>query len=203
MRYIATFGYHANHIFDDSSNFVGTKERISDVILIYSVDEDAKNYELQQIEKTKEELESKLKFLEVPHIIIKVDPYDFNENVKRFRSYIIPKTIINITGGKRIVGHALFYSAILERNKIEKVIYVSKIGKIIELPLISPEIKLTTFEKQILKILDKRKYMYVSEIARELGKSISMVSEYISKLEKKGLVRKIHEGRKRRIERVI
>ncbi len=203
MRYIATFGYHADHIFDDSLDFIGTKERISDVILIYSVDEDAKNYELQQIEKTKKELESKLKFLEVPYIIIKVDPYDFNENVKRFRSYIIPKTIINVTGGKRIVGYSLFYSAILERNKIEKVIYVSKIGKIIELPLISPEIKLTTFEKQILKILDKRKYMYVSEIARELGKSISMVSEYISKLEKKGLVRKIHEGRKRRIERVI
>lgn len=203
MRYIATFGYHTNHIFDDYSNFVGTKEQISDVILIYSVDEYAKDYELQQIEKTKEELKSKLKSLEVPYIIIKVDPYDFNENVKRFRRHIIPKTIINITGGKRIVGYALFYSAILERNKIEKVIYVSKLGKMIELPLVSPNITLTTFEKQILKILNRKKYMYVNEIAKELGKSISMVSEYISKLEKKGLVKKIHEGRKRRIEKVI
>lgn len=203
MRYVATFGYHTNHIFDECSNFVGTKEQISDVILIYSVDEDAKDSELQQIEKTKEELESKLKSLEVPYITIKVDPYDFNENIKRFRRYIIPKTIINITGGKRIVGHALFYSAILERNKIEKVIYVSKRGKIIELPLVTPNITLTNFEKQILKILDRRRYMYVSEIAMELGKSISIVSEYISKLEKKGLVKKIHEGRKRRVERVI
>jgi len=203
MRYIATFGYHTNHIFDDCSNFIGTKEQISDVILIYSVDDDAKDYELQQIEKTKEELELKLKSLEIPYIIIKVDPYDFNKNVKRFRKYIIPKTTINITGGKRIVGHALFYSAILERNKIEKVIYVSKIGKVIELPLVSPNITLTTFEKQILKILDRKKYMYVSEIAKELGKSVSMVSEYISKLEKKGLIKKIHKGRKRIIERII
>jgi len=83
------------------------------------------------------------------------------------------------------------------------VIYVSKTGKMIELPLVSPNITLTTFEKQILKILNGKKYMYVNEIANELGKSISMVSEYISKLEKKGLVKKIHEGRKRRIEKTI
>ncbi len=203
MRYIATFGYHINHIFDSCSNFVGAKEQIDDAILVYSVDTDIKDNELQQIENTKEELKSKLNSLEIPHIFIKVDPYDFNKNVKKFRKYIIPKTIINITGGKRIIGYALFYSSILERDKVESVIYVPKAGEIIELPLVSPDITLSNFEKQILKILNGKKYMYVYEIAMELGKSTSMVSEYISRLESKGLIRKIREGRKKRIERVI
>jgi len=203
MRYIATFGFHANHILDSDLNFIGVHEKVSDAILIYSIDEDASHEEKRRIENTKEELKSKLEILEIPHLFIKVDPYKFNENVKRFRKYIVPKTFINLTGGKRIVGYALFYASVLERDNVEKVIYVPKMGEIIELPLVSPDVTLTPFEEQILELLDKREYMYVSEIARELGRSISTVSEYISKLEKKGLIRKIYEGRKRRIERVI
>lgn len=204
MRYIATFGFHAKHIFDNDLNFIGVHKKVSDAILIYSVEDYATNEDRQKIENTKEELKSKFEKLEIPYIIKKVDePYKFSENVKRFRKYIVPKTLINLTGGKRVVGYALFYASILEKDNVEKVIYVPRIGEIIELPLVSPDVTLTHLEEQILELLNKKEYMYVSEIARELSKSVSTVSEYLSRLEKKGLIKKIYEGRKRRIERLI
>ncbi|CAB3287759.1 putative CRISPR locus-related DNA-binding protein Csa3 [Methanocaldococcus lauensis] len=204
MRYITTFGYHPNHIFDEEGKIIGiNNEKISNMILIYSLDVDADEKSMNSIEKTKKYIESKLKEHNIPYLFVEVSPYEFNVNVKKFRKYIVPKTVINLTGGKRIVGYALFYAAILEKENVEKVFYVSKSGKIIEFPLISTDIKLTELEKEILNLLDKNGEMFVSDIAHKLKKSLSTISEYVSQLEEKGLVEKLSKGRRKIVRKVI
>ncbi|WP_456472605.1 CRISPR-associated CARF protein Csa3 [Methanocaldococcus sp.] len=204
MRYMATFGCHKNHIFDKNGEIIGMDiEKISNMILIYSLDADADEKIINIIKNTKDYIESKLKEYNIPYLFIEVNPYEFKINVKNFRKYIVPKTIINLTGGKRIVGYALFYAAILEKENIEKVFYVSKLGKIIEFPLIPPDIKLTEFEMKILDLLDKEKELSISDIAHKLKKSLSTISEYTSQLEKKGLIKKLSKGRKKIVKKII
>lgn len=204
MRYIATFGYHTNHIFDKNGKIIGIDdEKISNMILIYSLDVDADENTVNSIKNTKNYIESKLKEYNIPYLFVEVNPYEFNTNVKNFRKYIVPKTIINLTGGKRIVGYALFYAAVLEKENVEKVFYVSKLGDIIEFPLIPPDIKLTELEMKILNLLDKEGEMSVSNIAHKLERSLSTISEYVSQLEKKGLVKKLSKGRRKIVKKVI
>ena len=204
MRYITTFGYHTNHIFGKDGKIVGIdNEKISNMILIYSLDVDADEKTINSIKNTKEYIESKLEEYNIPYLFVKVNPYEFRTNVKNFRKYIVPKTIINLTGGKRIVGYALFYAAILEKENVEKVFYVSKLGEIIELPLIPPDIKLTELEMEILNLLDENGDMFVSDIAHKLKRSLSTISEYISQLEEKGLVKKLSKGRRKIVKKII
>ena len=204
MRYIATFGYHTNHIFGKDGKIVGIgNEKISNMILIYSLDVGADEKTINSIKNTKEYIESKLEEYNIPYLFVKVNPYEFRTNVKNFRKYIVPKTIINLTGGKRIVGYALFYAAILEKENVEKVFYVSKLGEIIELPLIPPDIKLTELEMEILNLLDENGDMFVSDIAHKLRRSLSTISEYISQLEEKGLVKKLSKGRRKIVKKII
>ena len=62
MRYIATFGYHTNHIFDKNGKIIGIDdEKISNMILIYSLDVDADENTVNSIKNTKNYIESKLK----------------------------------------------------------------------------------------------------------------------------------------------
>lgn len=81
--------------------------------------------------------------------------------------------------------------------------YVSKLGDIIEFPLIPPDIKLTELEMKILNLLDKEGEMSVSNIAHKLERSLSTISEYVSQLEKKGLVKKLSKGRRKIVKKVI
>jgi|GEM_PF-1733408 len=218
MRYIVTVGEHVNHIFRDGElvlpeRFKKGNFKISSVIVLYSIQEDTKEDYRKKILSNVQDAEERFKPLGIPVAVIEVnEPYLFQERIEEFKELIIPGTLINITGGRRIVGYELLYAAVLVRNEnpeaIKSVFYVTEKGGVIEFPVIDPKVQLTPLELQILRVVKE----YIEETGRppnltELRSrlelvndstySLPFISEYVSRLEKKGYVKKELKGRKK------
>lgn len=202
MRYVCTFGFHLHHILSNNK-LIGWEEKITNVILIYGIEDECSEEERERVLNIKSKLHRELEKLEIPHTFIKVNPFDFIANIEKFKELLSVPSVVNLTGGKRIICYALFYAAIINKKNISKIFYVTKENEIIELPIISLDLKISPFERKILNLLEKKGKLYINQISKFLERSPSMISEYISKLESKGLIKKIYEGKKRKISKVI
>lgn len=218
MRYVVTVGEHINHIFRNGKMILPKRisegnSQISSAVVLYSIREDAtKEYRKKVLSKVKD-AEEGFKGLGLPVAVIEVkEPYLFQERIEEFKKLIIPETVINITGGRRIVGYELLYAAVLVRNEnpeaIKSVFYVTENGGVIEFPVVNPRVQLTPLELQILKVTQD----YTRKIGRppsltELRNqlelindstySLPFISEYVSRLERKGYIKKEKRGRKK------
>jgi len=195
MRHIITIGFHSKHIFKPIRKY-GADE----VFLIYSYQPTSTQEEREIIKKTKREVAMIMESLGLPYTFIEVNPYEFSLNVEKFRKIIRKPTVINLTGGKRIVAFALLYAALYEQEKVEKVVYVSVEGDIVEFPRFLSTAGLTKLEKRILGVCDEKN---ISEIARDLGISLSTASVYIDRLRRKGFVKIIEDGRRKIVKKLI
>jgi len=218
VRYIATVGEHINHIFQNGEIVLPERIRrgnpkISSAIVLYSIREDATEEYRKIILSNVREAEEGFKSLGVPVAVIEVkEPYLFQERIEEFKRLIVPETVINITGGRRIVGYELFYAAVLVRNEspevVKSVFYVTEKGGVIEFPVVDPKVQLTPLELQILRIAQD----YTKQVGRppsltELRNrlelvndstySLPFISEYVSRLERKGYVKKERRGRRK------
>ncbi|NJE01778.1 CRISPR-associated CARF protein Csa3 [Thermococcus sp. JdF3] len=213
MRYIVTVGEHINHVFRGDELILPERLlragfKVSSAIIFYSirehVDEDYRRKILGSVHNAREKFES----LEVPTIVKEVrDPYLFQERIEEFKRLIIPETVINLTGGRRIIGYELFYAAIAVKNNnphaVKSVFYVTEKGVPIELPIIDPRTQLTPLELRILEILRKHGSMHITELRNRLESvndknyTLPLVSEYVSRLEEKGYVKKEQKGRRK------
>ncbi|AAL80768.1 CRISPR locus-related DNA-binding protein [Pyrococcus furiosus DSM 3638] len=220
MRYIVTVGLHINHIFKNDGSLILPKRieeagfNISSAVILYSFMKNAPKEEIEKIKECVKKAQEGFLKLDIPVITKEIkDPYLFQERIKEFERLIIPKTIINLTGGRRILGYELFYAAIEVSNKnpeaVESVFYVTEDGHPIELPIINPQARLTPLELEILEIIKQKKSITITEIKEILSERrkseypLSLVSEYISRLERKGYVKKIAKGRKKFVEALI
>ena len=160
------------------------------------------------------EAERKFQDLNIPVISKEVEnPYLFQERIKEFKELIVPGTVINLTGGRRIVGYELFYAAIAVKNTrpdaVMSVFYVTEKGTPIEFPVIDPRASLTSLELQILEILKRYGPMTVTQLRDTLEDkndrpySLAFMSEYVSRLERKGYVKKTSRGRERFVSALI
>ncbi len=214
MRYVVTVGEHINHIFRGSELILPPrleKARITvdSAVILYSFRKDAKEEGIEKIKNFVEKAERRFKSLGIPVISREVeDPYLFQERIEEFKKLIVPKTVINLTGGRRILGYELFYAAIEVSNDnpevVESVFYVTEDGNPIELPVINPQARLTPLEMEILEIVrGNKKPMTITEIRDALSDRrdsvypLPLVSEYVSRLERKGYVKKESKGRRR------
>ena len=214
MRYIVTVGEHVNHIFKESELILPPRLKKANVsvdsaVILYSIRKNAKEEDVEKIKNFVEEAERGFKSLDIPVISKEVkDPYLFQERIEEFKKLIVPKTVINLTGGRRILGYELFYAAIEVSNEnpeaVESVFYVTEEGNPIEFPIINPQLRLTPLEMEILEIIRKAKRpVTITEIRdilsehRDTAYPLPLVSEYVSRLEKKGYVKKESRGRRR------
>ncbi|CAI1491855.1 putative DNA binding protein [Thermococcus nautili] len=218
MRYVVTVGEHVNHIFREGELLMPERIRrgnpkISSAIVLYSIRKDATKSYREKILSNVRNAEDGFKRLGIPVVSIDVkEPYLFPERIEEFKELIVPETVINITGGRRIVGYELLYAAILVRNEnpdaIKSVFYVTEKGGVIEFPVVDPKVQLTPLELQILKLAQD----YIRKTGRppsltELRTQLELindstysspfVSEYVSRLEKKGYVKKERRGRRK------
>ena len=214
MRYIVTVGEHINHIFRGNKlvlppRLKKAKVIVDSAVILYSIRKNAKEEDVEKIKNFVEEAERRFKSLDIPVISKEVkDPYLFQERIEEFKKLIVPKTVINLTGGRRILGYELFYAAIEVSNEnpeaVEFVFYVTEEGNPIEFPIINPQLQLTPLEMEILEIIRKAKRrVTITEIRdilsghRDTAYPLPLVSEYVSRLEKKGYVKKESRGRRR------
>lgn len=218
MRYIVTVGEHVNHIFQNGKLILPERIKngnlkISSVVVLYSIREDVTEEYREKVLSNVRDAEEGFKSLGIPVVVIEVnEPYLFQERIEEFKNLIIPETIINITGGRRIVGYELLYAAVLVRNEnpevIKSVFYVTEQGGVIEFPVVDPKIQLTPLELQILKVLQEhmertRQPMNLTELKNRLELinestySLPFISEYVSRLESKGYVKKQRRGRRK------
>ncbi|ASJ12052.1 winged helix DNA-binding protein [Thermococcus thioreducens] len=218
MRYVVTVGEHINHIFQNGELMLPERikngnPKISSAVVLYSVREDTTKEYRKRILSNVREAEERFKSLRIPVVVIEIgEPYRFQERIEEFKRLIIPETIINITGGRRIVGYELLYAAVLVRNEnpdvIKSVFYVTEKGDVIEFPVVDPRIQLTPLELQILRIIQDHsretgRPMNLTELRNRLEfindstYSLPFISEYVSRLERKGYVKKEKKGRKR------
>ncbi|ASJ08824.1 DNA-binding protein [Thermococcus siculi] len=220
MRYIVTVGEHINHIFRNDRLILPQRLEKADVIIdsaviLYSFMKSAEDDDIKKINDCVKKAERAFFALDIPVITKEVkDPYLFQERIEEFERLIVPKTVINLTGGRRILGYELFYAAIEVSNKnpdaVEAVFYVTEDGHPIELPVINPQARLTQLEREILEIVRQSdKPITITEIRDTLSERrgsvypLPLVSEYISRLEKKGYVKKEPKGRKKFVVALI
>ncbi|AMM53713.1 CRISPR-associated CARF protein Csa3 [Pyrococcus kukulkanii] len=207
MRYIATVGFHIDHIFKKDKIILPerlSKTDIDSSVIIYAFQEGASEKDIEMVRGTVTKAREKFEELGIPCLLMEVkNPYEFYKNVQAFKELLIPKTIINLTGGRRILGLELFYAAIQRKDIIESVFYVPKNGTPIELPIVDPEKNLTPLEREILSILrEYKKPVSISDIRNVLENrngtrySTAAISQYVSRLEKKGYVKKKRKGRR-------
>ncbi len=206
MRYIVTIGEHTKHVFRAEEIIVPRKLvrfEVHDVVILYAfskrTDKEKEDFILKNVKEAKEKFETK----NIPCLVKEVkEPYNFSRNVYEFRKLIKPKTVINVTGGRRIIGFELFYAAILEKDKLLSIFYVSDEGEVIELPLVEPGGKLSDLETEILEVL-KEGRISVSELAYKLQRKVPLISQYLSKLEAKGYIKKEKIGKRVFVERTL
>ena len=218
MRYIVTVGEHVNHIFRKGGLILPERLRrgdsnVSNAVVLYSIREDADDDYRRKITSSVNAAREGFKSLGIPVAVEEVkEPYLFQERIEEFKELIVPGTVINITGGRRIVGYELLYAAVLVRNEnpgaIRSVFYVTERGAVIEFPVTGPEVQLTPLELQILKVAqwyvkEKGKPANITELRNRLeflndtAYSLPLVSEYVSRLEKKGYVKKQTKGKRK------
>jgi CRISPR-associated protein Csa3 len=218
MRYIVTVGEHINHIFQNGELVLPERIKkgdlkISNAVVLYSIREDVTEEYLEKVLSNVRDAEEGFKSLGIPLIVVEVnEPYLFQERIEEFKKLIIPETIINITGGRRIVGYELLYAAVLVRNEnpeaIKSVFYVTEKGGVIEFPVVDPRVQLTPLELQILRVAQEHmkrtgRPMNLTElrnrleIINESTYSLPFISGYVSRLEKKGYVKKQRRGRRK------
>ncbi|WP_297068801.1 CRISPR-associated CARF protein Csa3 [Thermococcus sp.] len=214
MRYIVTVGEHVNHIFRAKELILPPRLKkanitVDSAVILYSFRKDAEEENIEKIKNFVEEAERGFESLDIPVIPKEVkDPYLFQERIEEFKKLIVPKTVINLTGGRRILGYELFYAAIEVSNEspeaVESVFYVTEDGTPIEFPVINPQHRLTALEKEILEIIrSAKKPITITGIGdilsehRDTAYPLPLVSEYVSRLEKKGYVKKEAKGRRR------
>lgn len=82
------------------------------------------------------------------------------------------------------------------------IFYVSDEGEVIELPLVEPGGKLSDLETEILEVL-KEGRISVSELAYKLQRKVPLISQYLSKLEAKGYIKKEKIGKRVFVERTL
>lgn len=206
IRYIVTVGKHLKHIFRNEKIIVPerlTKFEICDAVILYAflkgVDENDRDSIIKNVKEAKERFEDK----NIPCLVKEVkEPYNFLRNVHEFRRLMKPKTIINVTGGRRIIGFELFYAAILEKDKLLSIFYVSDNGEVIELPLVKPEESPSSLETEILRIL-REGPLSISELAYRLQRTIPLISQYVKRLEMKGYIEKKKIGKSVLVKRII
>ncbi len=206
MRYIVTIGEHTKHVFRNGAIIVPKKLvrfEVHDAVILYAfskiADKDKEDFILKNVKEAKEKFEAR----NIPCLVKEVkEPYNFSRNVYEFRKLIKPKTAINVTGGRRIIGFELFYAAILEKDKLLSIFYVSDEEEVIELPLLEPRGKLSGLETEILEVLKERP-LSVSEIAYRLQRKVPLISQYIAKLEAKGYIKREKMGKRVFVERVL
>ena len=224
MRYIVTVGEHINHIFREGELVLPERirrgdSRISSAIVLYSIREDATESYREKILSNVRNAEDGFKRLGIPVVSIEVrEPYLFPDRIEEFKELIVPETIINITGGRRIVGYELFYAAVLIRNEnpwaVKSVFYVTEKGGVIEFPVVDPRVNLTPLELQILRavrehVKETGRAPNLTELKNRLEfindstYSLPFISEYVSRLERKGYVKKEKRGRKKLVTPLV
>jgi len=220
MRYVVTVGEHVNHIFREGKLVLPERIRrrnpkISSAVVLYSVREDTPREYREKISSNVRNAEEGFKRLGIPVVSIEVkEPYLFQERIEEFKELIVPETIINITGGRRIVGYELLYAAVLVRNEnpdaIKSVFYVTEKGGVIEFPVVNPKVQLTPLELQILKLAQDytrktgrppslTELRTQLELINDSTYSSPFISEYVSRLERKGYIKKERRGRRKLI----
>jgi len=218
MRYVVTVGEHVNHIFRNGELILPErikrgKPQIGSAVVLYSIREDATEEYREKVLSRVRDAEEGFKSLGIPVVTLEVkEPYLFRERIEEFKRLIIPETVINITGGRRIVGYELLYAAVLVRNEnpkaIKSVFYVTEKGGVIEFPVVDPRSHLTPLELQILRIVQEHmretgRPMNLTELKNRLEfindstYSLPFISEYVSRLERKGYVKKQRRGRRK------
>ncbi|MBP1912227.1 DNA-binding protein [Thermococcus stetteri] len=218
MRYIVTVGEHINHILQNGELVLPKRIKkgnlkISSAVVLYSIRGDTTEEYREKILSNVRDAEEGFKSLRIPVVVAEVnEPYLFQKRIDEFKKLIIPETIINITGGRRIVGYELLYAAVLVRNEnpeaIKSVFYVTEKGGVIEFPLVDPKIQLTPLELQILRVAQEhmkrtKRPMNLTELKNRLELinestySLPFISEYVSRLERKGYVKKEQRGRRK------
>ncbi|AEC52737.1 hypothetical protein PNA2_1822 [Pyrococcus sp. NA2] len=220
MRYIVTVGEHINHIFREKELILPPRLKkagimIDSAVILYSFRRNAKKDDIEKILENVQKAEKRFKSKNIPVTSIEVkNPYLFQERIREFEKLIVPKTVINITGGRRILGYELFYAAIKVLNEdpevVESIFYVTEDGHPIELPVIDPKARLTPLEVEILEIIQKaEKPITITEIRNALSMRrdkpypLSLVSEYVSNLERKGYIKKETRGRMKLVTSLI
>jgi len=218
VRYVVTVGEHVNHIFREGELILPERIRrgnpkISSAIVLYSIREDATGSYREKILSNVRNAEEGFKRLGIPVVSMEVkEPYLFQERIEEFKELIIPETVVNVTGGRRIVGYELLYAAVLVRNEtpeaVKSVFYVTEKGGVIEFPVVDPRVHLTPLELQILRIAQEHiketgRPMNLTQLRIRLENvnnstySLSFVSEYVSRLERKGYIKKERRGRRK------
>ncbi|MEM2637618.1 MAG: CRISPR-associated CARF protein Csa3 [Candidatus Korarchaeota archaeon] len=211
MRYIATVGEHINHIFR-GDNLILPKgvdvSLVDNAILLFAYSKLAQEQDYFKIKESIETARVLFDRLNIACITKEItNPYEFTQNVMMLRGLFTRETIVNITGGRRIIGYSLFYAAVLEKNspggkkRNFRVFYVPEEGNVIELPLIAPQEQISHLEEEILNLLETP--LSIKEIACKINKGVSLVSQYLSMMESKGYVRKVRKGRHVIVYKVI
>lgn len=224
MRYVVTVGEHVNHVFREGELIMPERIRrgnpkISSAIVLYSIREDATKSYREKILSNVRNAEDGFKRLGIPVVSIEVgEPYLFPERIEEFKELIVPETIINITGGRRIVGYELLYAAVLVRNEnpgaVKSVFYVTEMGGVIEFPVVDPTTQLTPLELQILRAAQAHlqetgrppsltELLHRLELINDSPYSLPFISEYVSRLEKKGYVKKERRGRRKLVTPLV
>lgn len=206
MRYVVTLGEHTKHVFGNGVIILPKKLmrfEVHDAVILYAfskrADKEKEDFIIKNVKEAKERFEEK----NIPCLVKEVkEPYNFSRNVYEFRKLIKPKTVINLTGGRRIIGLELFYAAIFEKDKLLSVFYVSDEGEVIELPLVEPGGKLSSLETEILEVL-KEKPLSISELAYKLQRRVPLISQYIARLEAKGYIKREKIGKRVFVERIL
>ncbi|MDW7989959.1 MAG: CRISPR-associated CARF protein Csa3 [Archaeoglobaceae archaeon] len=206
MRYVVTLGEHTKHVFRNGTIILPKKLmrfEVHDAVILYAfskrADKEKEDFIIKNVKEAKERFEEK----NIPCLVKEVkEPYNFSRNVYEFRKLIKPKTVINLTGGRRIIGLELFYAAIFEKDKLLSVFYVSDEGEVIELPLVEPGGKLSSLETEILEVL-KEKPLSISELAYKLQRRVPLISQYIARLEAKGYIKREKIGKRVFVERIL
>jgi len=150
------------------------------------------------------ELETKIqKTYGIPVEIIKVEPFDLfdvlRKTLKIIKTHEDYDPVINMSCGTRTMSLGAQFAADIERGKVIYILHREDgppIGPI-EIPTrkLSLTKKLGTFALTILKELKKGEAESITDLARRLStpykrRTKSMVSQYVKKLEKLGMVRR-------------
>lgn len=150
------------------------------------------------------ELETKIqKDYGIPVEIIEVDPFDLfdvlRKTLKTIKIHEEYEPIINMSCGTRTMSLGVQFAADIERGKVIYILHRENSPPIgpIEIPTrkLSLTKKLGPFALAILKELKKSEAESITDLAKRLStpykrRTKSMVSQYIKKLEKLGMVRR-------------
>lgn len=195
--HIISLGFHTEHLF---SLFV--KYGADKAIFVYSIDnepylsEELNKIHEKNVEDTMHAAKELCGMLNIKCEFLKVESSNFEQNLNIFRKIIKNEdnTIINLTGGRKIVTLALHQAALMEYKKVFKITYVEN-RNIIEIPKsICLYENISLFERKIVNVLMSGEKS-ISEISNLLGVKRPSVSAYIPRLEEKGLISVEKKGR--------